>query len=347
MENGNRFLVICIAIGLGAGGAACGGSSPSRSSSLPLAPTPVPTSTPSQTARTVDVLSGDAISGVTIQSTAGTTVSSDTSGYFNLPPSSSHYQLMLTAPDFVTRETSMFALPTLTTVTLIPNSFDLRAFSEMFNRAVALHRWVQAPRLVIERSLLALTSVNDEAFQALSEQLSDGEVADLTNDLRHALPLMTADSFYDFSMTDVQTTAAGSLVIVKRAGAIVVARYQGLEAATTYWGYGRWAWNERDAVVSGIIFLDRDFDRSGSPYRHSLRLHEMGHALGYDHVTVRPSVMNATARVEPNQFDRETIAVAFKRSPGNQIPDRDPSWYSLNSATRSTTDRITWGAAVP
>ncbi len=37
--------------------------------------------------------------------------------------------------------------------------------------------------------------------------------------------------------------------------------------------------------VSGIIMLDRAFDTSGSMRRRSLRLHELGHALGLGHAT--------------------------------------------------------------
>ena len=39
-------------------------------------------------------------------------------------------------------------------------------------------------------------------------------------------------------------------------------------------------------MTSGESMLDRDFERSGSPFLRSLRAHELGHALGYNHVTV-------------------------------------------------------------
>jgi hypothetical protein len=91
---------------------------------------------------------------------------------------------------------------------------------------------------------------------------------------------------------------------MQRLGSIVVARYEGLTAATTFWGYTRWAWNGAGEMQGGIVMLDRGFDESDSQYKRSLRTHELGHALGYQHVFALTSVMNSNARTEPNAFDR-------------------------------------------
>ena len=37
--------------------------------------------------------------------------------------------------------------------------------------------------------------------------------------------------------------------------------------------------------------------------------------FGYNHVTVRPSVMNSSARIEPNDFDLNAVKLAFLRPP--------------------------------
>jgi len=55
-----------------------------------------------------------------------------------------------------------------------------------------------------------------------------------------------------------------------------------------------------------------------------LRIHELGHALGYQHVTARPSIMNASIGPEPTDFDRAGATIAFQRLPGNRAPDADP-----------------------
>ncbi|MCC7185955.1 MAG: hypothetical protein IT185_06935, partial [Acidobacteria bacterium] len=76
--------------------------------------------------------------------------------------------------------------------------------------------------------------------------------------------------------------------------------------------------------------LDRDFDRSNSVFKRSLRAHELGHALGYTHVSLLTSVMNTSAVTEPNTFDRQATQIAFLRPPGNVRLDSDPSEASLN-----------------
>jgi hypothetical protein len=97
-------------------------------------------------------------------------------------------------------------------------------------------------------------------------------------------------------------------------------------------------------VVGGIVFLDRDFERSGSQFRRSLRVHELGHALGYMHVTLCTSVMNSSADVMPNDWDRQSVRIAFQRPPGNRSPDTDPSSYSLNTKPIGRPAPIaTWG----
>jgi hypothetical protein len=61
-----------------------------------------------------------------------------------------------------------------------------------------------------------------------------------------------------------------------------------------------------------------------------LRSHELGHALGLQHVITRPSVMHPDARTEPNPFDRAASRIAFMREPGNRSPDIDPDMHALN-----------------
>ena len=78
------------------------------------------------------------------------------------------------------------------------------------------------------------------------------------------------------------------------------------------------------------MFLDRDFDHSDNR-RRLLRIHELGHALGYQHVTSRTSVMNPAIGPEPTDADRAGAVIAFQRPPGNKSPDIDPSSSSLRT----------------
>jgi hypothetical protein len=175
---------------------------------------------------------------------------------------------------------------------------------------------------------LKFTSVTDTDFTAIGQAMSDAEANGIFTDLSHGLPQITGNTFGSFSSQELERGAEGERISVSRNGYIIVARYEGLTAATGFWGYARWGTSGGD-VVRGIIMLDKDFDMSGSPHRRSLRIHELGHALGYNHVTVRDSVMNSHARFEPNGFDREASRLAFMRPPLNRSPDGDPDPSSV------------------
>ena len=89
-------------------------------------------------------------------------------------------------------------------------------------------------------------------------------------------------------------------------------------------------------MTAAIIMLDRGFDTSSSPFKRSLRAHEFGHALGYNHVTERASVMNQAATIEPNLFDRDGAKLAFQRPPLNRTPDIDPDPFTGNLRGRAS-----------
>jgi hypothetical protein len=140
---------------------------------------------------------------------------------------------------------------------------------------------------------------------------------------------MTGDAAYGFASVTPQESPQGATVQLLNTGTITVARVAGLTQATGFWGYGRWQ-SLGGAVISGIVMLDRDFDASTSVSVRTLRAHELGHALGYNHVTGRTSVMNSSATVSPTPFDLQAFKLAFQRQPGNRSPDIDPSQASLN-----------------
>ena len=188
-----------------------------------------------------------------------------------------------------------------------------------------------APRLVLQRRVLQFTQTTDDEFTATDVLISDAHASELLTHLRWALPQVTGGRFTAFASEQQETAGGGERVVVTRPGDIVVADYQGLTATTTRAGWGRWAWDARGVIVGGIIMLDRGFDTSVSPNLRSLRGHELGHALGYNHVTSRTSFMNSPANVEPNAFDRDASTVAFQREPGSRSPDVDPTGFTANS----------------
>jgi hypothetical protein len=208
-------------------------------------------------------------------------------------------------------------------ISLIASAFDLTAFNQMF-RTPVLRRWTDAPPLLVVDRVVAFEGVNASSMLVRDEQLTDDEHRSIVDDLTWALPQLTGGTFDGFASTALDSPQPNSRYGVLTSGRITVVRVQGLTSATGFWGYSRWQWLG-DRVVAGLIMLDRDFDRSGSAFRRALRTHELGHALGFNHVTGRVSVMNSSARVEPTSFDLDGARLAFSRVPGNRSPDIDPA----------------------
>ena len=312
----------CLAIG------ACGGGSPA-------APTrttpPPPPSIRGLTGTIVEGLSDSGIGGASLELPGLGTFTTAPDGTFRIEAADPEQVRSVTirSGQTVERITHLRVPGPETRLALIPSSFDLTAFDAMLRSSGLLNRWVEAPRLTIQARVLQFSNVSASEYLATSSAMTDAEVDQLAEDLSWGLSQLTGGRFADFAVQLRETANVDVAVTVRRTGQIVVARYAGLHAATGFWGYGRWA-TTSGTVVAGIIMLDRDFELSGSVFRRSLRAHELGHALGYNHVTNRPSVMNSSARLEPNDFDLSAARLAFLRPPGNRSPDTDPDEFTSN-----------------
>lgn len=283
--------------------------------------------------RAVDSLTNSPLGGVTIKldGVGETTTGGDGGFTFDASDPEQIHTVTLSSSSIVTRTTRLRVPGPSATLSLIPSSFDLTAYDQMFRfSAGMLHRWTSAPRVVVLSRVMQFTNEKATEYTALDGVMSDGDVSDLLSDLRWTLPQLTGNTFTAFADEQSESAAEGESVRVSRTGLIVVARYKGLKDATTYWGYTRWAWNGAGELQAGIVMLDSDFDASDSPYRRSLRAHEFGHALGYTHVGARTSVMNPDARTEPNAFDKDGAKIAFQRPPLNRTPDIDPDPFTGN-----------------
>jgi hypothetical protein len=235
----------------------------------------------------------------------------------------------ISSADIVTRTTQLRIPGPDTKVTVIPRSFDLGAFDQMFRSTGWLQRWVSPPRLIVQTRVLQFTNVTAQDYVAAEPEMTAEEVDLLLEDLNWGLPQLTSGHL-QFAAQERETATTGDSVLVARPGEIVVARFAGLQDATGFWGYGRWASDGSGTIQGGIIMLDAAFDTSDSEFRRSLRIHELGHALGYSHVMARISVMNSSGRVEPNEFDHNAARIGFLRPPGNRSPDTDPDAFTSN-----------------
>ncbi|MDQ3169327.1 MAG: hypothetical protein M3Q55_04185 [Acidobacteriota bacterium] len=259
-------------------------------------------------------------------------------------------RITMSGPGFVERQTGVQAPAANLRLSLIPSTFDLNSFNQMFRHAPvngtpALTRWTAPPKLLIERRVLQFTTLGAPSYTALSETLTDAEVASIIADMRDGYALLTAGRLGTFASIETRTSAEGSAVTINEPGYIVVTRQPGLTAAENYWGYARWSTTPDGAVTRGFIILDRGFERSSSSYKRSLRMHELGHTLGCNHVflPVR-SVMNSNAETEPNTFDQQAAKLAMLRPPGNRAPDIDPVNTSAATASRAARAH-TWHGA--
>lgn len=322
------------------------GSSDAPFAPSPLTP-PIPVPAPSSggtTATITDALSAAAIPNLAVHVDGVGDAMSDSNGRVVVDSTVAAVRsVTLTSPVTLQRISQLLIPGPAVTLSVIPSSFDVQSFDQMFRSAGRLQRWMSAPRLVLQRRVVEYTSAGSE-FTATADVLTDAEASEILTHLRWALPQLTGNRFTTFAEEIQETAAPGERVLMVRVGAIIVAESVGLTAATTFWGIGRWASDMRGVIVGGTMLLDRGFETSGSQFRRSLRAHELGHGLGYGHVTLRSSFMNSSARVEPNSFDTEASKIAFQREPGSRSPDTDPFGFTANAAVQGP---IRWAPWVP
>jgi hypothetical protein len=298
--------------------------------------------------RLSDVNGSGPVAGVTATVNSRAMAASDAAGYALLwSDQAGQYGVTFTGSAVVTRTTSLKIPAAETPITLIPASFDMAAFNEMFRPSQRLQRWTSAPALVILTRAVQYEGNYANNPVVLDEEMSDAEREQMLRDISDGFGLLTDRQMGTFANVTFESPAPGSRVNVMRTGAILISRSKGLTEGTPehYWGYGRWATTSSGVVVGGNVMVDYDFDcptSSYPQYRRCLRIHELGHALGYNHVTVRQSVMNSAARLEPNSWDLQAVRIAFLRPPGNTAPDNDPAAFSLNVRTGA----VTWSPPI-
>jgi phage baseplate assembly protein gpV len=171
-------------------------------------------------------------------------------------------------------------------------------------------RWIEAPTLLVLTSVMDYQGGARTEYQATADRLSAEETNALIADLTAALAVLTGDTFTKFADVRLESPAAGATASVMRPGHIVVGRYRGVRDQLKTIGVGG-RFRSGGAIKAGTVFLDADYDRTSSR-RALLRTHELGHALGYDHVDSRPSIMNPRIGAEITEYDRRAAHVAFR-----------------------------------
>jgi hypothetical protein len=154
-------------------------------------------------------------------------------------------------------------------------------------------------------------------YVATGEIIAGDEIEQIEVDFTRALASLTARRFASFSVVHVESVPAGHLATMFRRGQVVVGRFRGVHDKAGTLGFGGRTTRE-GAITAGAVILDSEFDRK-SDRRGLLRTHELGHALGYNHVESRRSVMNPRVGSDLTDFDRTAIEFAFMNQPSAPV----------------------------
>ena len=178
-------------------------------------------------------------------------------------------------------------------------------------------RWTRVPELVVLTAVMDYHAPGVHAYRATAEQLRPDEIDALIIDLTRALGELTGDTLVEFAAVHREPVAPGTSVAILQNGRIVAGRYRGLREMANTLGFGGRHTRQDGSIAAGAVVLDAEFDRS-SRHRWLSRTHELGHALGFNHVTSRVSVMNARLGPEPTAVDRQLARLAFARAFGRE-----------------------------
>jgi hypothetical protein len=306
--------------------ASCGHVDPAAPSDTPAATPP-----PNATGQVVSLASpSNGISNVVISGGAAIGTRTDARGFFTLSPASSTYALSLTHPDFIERRTAAALPASGLHVSMIPSTLDQAAFEEFAPRSTTtgLRRWIMNPSLVVLRNVVEYDGVNYVPL-VTDRQVSEGDFKCMVDGVQSAIAPMS-DSTLTFKKVDVVSPLVGSRFSIPSTaeGTIVLAAARGVQAngrASAFAG------DQPDVLVRGVVWITADnLSLCGSTAARVFP-HELGHALGYQHVTLEPSVMSGIDPTDaPTAFDREALRIIYQRPPGNRAPDIDPVGYVIN-----------------
>jgi hypothetical protein len=189
------------------------------------------------------------------------------------------------------------------------------AIDEMLRAADGQRQhWTHAPELVILTSVMEYRAGAATTYVATGVSLSPEEVAELTTDLTAALSALSDDRFEAFAAIHRELVPSGMEARIARPGQIVVGRFRGLRTLLNEIGLGGRTSRSDGTISSGAIVLDSDYDAHSS-LRRLLRTHELGHALGFNHVRSRASIMNPRIGSGLTEFDRRIASVGFENVP--------------------------------
>jgi hypothetical protein len=175
-----------------------------------------------------------------------------------------------------------------------------------------LQYWSAPPELVVLTTVMDYRGSGGADSVATAELLADEDADLLIADLTDALRALTDGRYARFASVRREAVPVGVRASISRPRQIVVGRYSGLQRESGRIGLGGRTALGDGRITAGAVLVDSDYDRT-SGLRRLLRTHELGHALGYNHVQTEASIMNPSIGSEVTAFDRAAIRLAFDR----------------------------------
>jgi hypothetical protein len=236
----------------------------------------------------------------------------------------------LTHPDFIERRTAVKLPASGVHLSMIPSTFDQAAFEELAPRATTtgLRRWTQDPSLTILTNAVEYDGVSYNPL-VTDRGIPETDFNCLLDGVKRAIGPMS-DNTLTFKKVETLALPAGSHFSVPSTpeGTIVIAVAHGVNAngrASPFAGV------DPTVLVRGVVWVSADNLPLCGSTAARVYPHELGHALGYEHVTREASVMSG---IDPTsgltEFDREAIRIVYQRTPGNRSPDVDPPAFVVN-----------------
>jgi hypothetical protein len=237
--------------------------------------------------------------------------------------------LRLRHPGYLERETSV-RIPDDRAVdlSLIPTTHDLSAFEEFSPRTAGLQRWTRNPRLMVLSHAVDYSgaTLGFREYPVIDRPISRVQLDCLAAGIGASLAEMSGGHL-TWDSVGIAEVEPGTRFRTDQTPEGTIVALQAVSLGTAGRGTA-YVGGDPFTLSRGAIWLTEvlNFCVTSLLYRH-----ELGHALGYQHVTRTLSMMSPLGLpAGPTEFDRNSIEILFQRRPGNLLPDRDPTGVSVN-----------------